>query len=262
MTEEEFRDALSKIGEIARYDFNEELVWLHNGCREQMGLQDGARIKPSDKSLRAILTELEPFGNHPFALEFRVRYLPEQYAPSEGDTIPHTKGDAVRGIRDSGMPPVPAPAPAPVPVGGSRGEPDSIIRIGPDWRPGQNQIDNLVMGGALPEHAVEPAITVFRGINMGKADNAKAWDRSWSRWAPKAYRAQPEDFKPGPQRPEDPERRAREAAEARERHNVAVERRRARLRQNLAHASPSRQAAADHEQPTVSMLVSGIGGSD
>jgi len=259
MTEDQFRAALGEIGEIARYDFEEELVWLPNGCREQMGLKDGARIKPGDKSLRAVMAELEPFGEHPFALEFREKYLPITEAPSKGDTIPHTmgdtKGDVARGMRDSCMPPVPAPAPAPVPSGGCRGERDSVVEMGPGWRAAQNQIDNLVMGGALPEHAIEPSVVIFRGINMGKSDKSGAWDMSWARWAPKAYRTNPDDFRK-PTDPTELEARAEAARRHHERRNAQVRAERAR---DLARASQGEPEHGTRPSGGVRELLGKIG---
>lgn len=97
MTEEAFRVALEEISEIARYDFDEELVWLPNGCREQMNLKEGTRIKLGDKRLPGVRTEVEAFGNHPFALEFKRRYLPGFEDGSVGLVEGDSKGHANKG---------------------------------------------------------------------------------------------------------------------------------------------------------------------
>lgn len=58
---------------IAMYDPEEELVFLPEGARYQIGEQ----LKPSDRRVRGIEASLGHFGRHPFALEFAKRYQAE-----------------------------------------------------------------------------------------------------------------------------------------------------------------------------------------
>lgn len=68
--------------DIARYDADEELVYLPEGARYQVG----ERLKPGDKRVKGIEAALAQFARHPFALDFAQRYAGDfglTVAPSE-----------------------------------------------------------------------------------------------------------------------------------------------------------------------------------
>jgi hypothetical protein len=82
---ERVREALAKIGapdvDIARYDEEEELVYLPGGAKYQIGEQ----LKPKDKRVKGIQAAVAHFGSHPFAADFRQRYM-GAVAPDESPT--------------------------------------------------------------------------------------------------------------------------------------------------------------------------------
>ncbi len=130
--------------------------------------------------------------------------------------------------------------------------------MGPQWEPPNDQVANLVMGGAVPERCVPQLVANFRSINMGRRDTPERWGRSWGRWAPSEWRRKPADY----EKPEDPEQRIREGAAARERYKASVDRQRAKVRQKLTAGAKTSQRPADGEQPTIPKLLAGIGGND
>jgi hypothetical protein len=73
-----FEDAERALAEvcaldIARYDAEEELVYLPEGAKYQIG----ERLKPNDKRVRGIEAALAQFSKHPFAVDFSRRYAAE-----------------------------------------------------------------------------------------------------------------------------------------------------------------------------------------
>ncbi len=107
MPDGEFDQAIADVREvsIAFYDSEEELVFLPEGARHQIGpvLKAGDRKRPN------VIKQLEVFGNHPFVAQWIARYH-EPYALS------------IEGLRyPSDTPPIPlqtgaAAAPLSVPV--------------------------------------------------------------------------------------------------------------------------------------------------
>ena len=269
LSEEAFMGALSAIAEIAQYDFSEELVWLPNGCREQMGLGDGERIRPNDKALKSVLTELEAFGSHPFVVEFRTRYLPGYEAPSKGDVV--VPG---RGIRDHGMPPVPAPAPAPAPPdpeGECEGKPEPdgrsnslILCPGPDLALSQSQIATLETNMMIPRWAIDVMLTEWCLDRQARGDRQTL--RAWRTFAGKDIRERWNNPALRPKRPETPEALAtrKAALEERERQWMAREQAKGDA-ELLAWAEAHKKPGAELEPPSKAALqrrLSGIGGKD
>jgi hypothetical protein len=59
--------------DIARYDPEEELIYLPEGARYQIG----ERLKPGDKRVAGIRAAVARFAKHPFAADFAQRYAAE-----------------------------------------------------------------------------------------------------------------------------------------------------------------------------------------
>ena len=262
ITEEMFRKAIDNISEIARYDFEEELVWLPNGCREQMGLQDGARIKPGDKSLRAVLTELESFGEHPFALEFKARYLPMGTQLS-GQQVPPTMGDTASkdgASASAACPPSPFPSPSTPKEGESEGEakPGGQTKVpcpGPDQALNSDQRKTLLM--TMPEWALEVMLTEWCAERQARGDRHTL--RAWRTFCAKDLIARWNNPERRPKKPEDPAAKAKasEAAKARhERRSAEVKAQRAR---DLEAASQGKPGTAAVPSGGVQGLLTEIG---
>jgi hypothetical protein len=122
--------AVCKTG-IAKYDRAASLLYMPEGARVQMNLRAGTKIKAGDKRMKVVSRELDLIGAHPFADEFRARYV-EVVAPEQGDpSTESTSSDGASANRGMGHPVsgsspgmglVPDPVPDPVPQGGP-GEP-------------------------------------------------------------------------------------------------------------------------------------------
>lgn len=70
LTEEQVRATFPQIVEIARYDFDQEVVWLPECARYQIG----PTLKPNDKRRGGIEREYETMAYSSFAREFIERY--------------------------------------------------------------------------------------------------------------------------------------------------------------------------------------------
>lgn len=72
LTPDEAERALADVValDVARYDPEEELVYLPEGARYQIG----ESLKPGDKRVAGIRSALAQFSRHPFALDFARRY--------------------------------------------------------------------------------------------------------------------------------------------------------------------------------------------
>lgn len=82
--------------DIARYDAEEELVYLPEGARYQIG----ERLKPGDRRVKGIASALAQFSRHPFAVDFATRYaaefclqLPSGNIPSQASEGPSLPSD-------------------------------------------------------------------------------------------------------------------------------------------------------------------------
>jgi hypothetical protein len=87
---EEIRSVLGRISEIAEYDEDEELCWVPNTAREQIGEE----LKANDKRRQKLIKELEQFGRHPFVSAFAEKYR-ESYqlrSEPEGASKGHRRG--------------------------------------------------------------------------------------------------------------------------------------------------------------------------
>ena len=80
-TEEVIREALGRIKEIVEYDEDEDLCWVPNTAREQIG----ETMKERDKRRPKLIKELEQFGSHEFVSAFF-----EKYADAYGIQKPHS----------------------------------------------------------------------------------------------------------------------------------------------------------------------------
>lgn len=69
---------------IAQYDPEEELVYLPEGARYQIGEQ----LKPGDKRVAGVKAALAQFARHPFAVDFARRYAADFYLPTPEDDAP------------------------------------------------------------------------------------------------------------------------------------------------------------------------------
>lgn len=70
LTEDQFREALPLVKEIARFDEEHGLVFLPNGAEHQIG----ETLSVRDKKRPAILSQLRTYGKHPFVTEWVSRY--------------------------------------------------------------------------------------------------------------------------------------------------------------------------------------------
>jgi len=123
MPDAEFEKAIHEVEDvsIAFYDAQEELVFLPEGARHQIG----PVLKAGDRKRTNVLKQLEVFGNHPFVAQWIRRYH-EPYALS------------IEGLRyPSDTPPIPlqtgaAAAPFSVPVLISGSQRDRVRPIAPE----------------------------------------------------------------------------------------------------------------------------------
>lgn len=130
---------LPEISEIALYDVEAEMAWLPNAAKYNVG----ETLAPRDKKRAAILRELSMAGSHRFAALFMETYgiaygfhgCPSD-AASAVSAAPNSDrgiaGASARGIRASGMPPVPDPVPA---LRDQDPDPDQPVRSGPRATP-------------------------------------------------------------------------------------------------------------------------------
>jgi len=72
ITLEDAERALAEVCDvgIAQYDHEEELLYLPEGARYQIG----ESLKPGDKRVAGIRAALAQFNRHPFATDFASRY--------------------------------------------------------------------------------------------------------------------------------------------------------------------------------------------
>lgn len=82
---ERLPELFADIGEIAKYDPEEELCWVPNAAREQLG----EKLAEKDKRRAGLLRELKQFEGHKFHQEFNELYgeaysLERLVRPSEG----------------------------------------------------------------------------------------------------------------------------------------------------------------------------------
>lgn len=84
---ERLPELFADIGEIAKYDPEEELCWVPNAAREQLG----ETMAPKDKRRVGLLRELKQFEGHAFHREFIQLYWEayslEKPSPSQGVTV-------------------------------------------------------------------------------------------------------------------------------------------------------------------------------
>lgn len=84
---ERLPELFEAIGEIAKYDPDEELCWVPNAAREQIG----ETMAPKDKRRGGLLRELKQFEGHAFHREFIQLYWEayslEKPSPSQGVTV-------------------------------------------------------------------------------------------------------------------------------------------------------------------------------
>ena len=66
----ELPGVFSKISEIAKYDFENEIVWVPEAAAHQIG----ETMKGTDKRRSQVIRDVEAMGSHPFALEFFAKY--------------------------------------------------------------------------------------------------------------------------------------------------------------------------------------------
>lgn len=119
--ETEFAGALAAVQEtgIAYYDQSEELVYVPQGARYQVG----ATLSTGDRKRGTILGQLGLYGNHPFVLQWITRYYDAyslgheglarpRNAPSDAPSLAPSDGTATGAVT--------APFSVPVLISGSR----------------------------------------------------------------------------------------------------------------------------------------------
>lgn len=109
LTVEEAERALAEVCAIgiALHDPEEELVYLPEGARYQIG----ERLKPGDRRVKGIASALAQFSRHPFALDFVRRYQAdfclqadtdgrgEDAPPGPSEPSPVSVNDPQKGVR-------------------------------------------------------------------------------------------------------------------------------------------------------------------
>jgi hypothetical protein len=113
LTESEVRATMPVIAEIARYDFDQEIAWLPEAARYQLG----ENMAEKDKRRAAVEREVAMVSGHQFAREFMARYGAKYGLRIDLKTegLPESEEAPSKGHPSDGMPPFPAPAPAPAP---------------------------------------------------------------------------------------------------------------------------------------------------
>jgi len=197
LEEGEVQAALEAIGEIAQYDFDEELVWMPNGCREQMSLPDGSGIKSTDKAVKSVLTELGAFGDHPFALEFKSRYLSGENAPSK----PLGRGmqDNSMGHAASSHAPLSVSVSSPSPS--TSPDPEDRVQCPPvDEILNSNQVSTLETS-MIPIWAIRQLIARFVAKNQASKSDLRTREH-WSKCCVIAVQSDWNDRRRRPKKPE------------------------------------------------------------
>jgi len=210
--------------------------------------RDRSRHAPS----RAVTPTTEPVTKRDAAVTKRDETVTPRHVPSRAVTLARPY------VRQSDPDPsLASPDPSP--------SPNAPVEMTSAWRPSQDRIDNLLIGGALPSSATEPAIVMFRNIHLGKTDSRRSWEFSWASWATKHYRAHPEHFKPAPVEETTEALATRKAAlEERERQWMAREQAKGDA-ELLAWAEAHKKPGAELEPPSKAALqrrLAGIGGKD
>lgn len=226
---ERLPELFEAIGEIAKYDPEEELCWVPNAAREQIG----EKLAPKDKRRAGLLRELKQFEGHRFHREFIQLYWEayslEKPSPSQGVTV-----DDVCPLEGASKgEPLSLPTPG---LGQGQGLGPDQVRGGaggePDDRPGpcppdldllEAQKANLEMAGAK-RWQVDAMVLEIRTKLLGRPERrtldgwrnylAGAVTRRWSNPAERPKEPPPK----GPA--DDPNRKM--AAEALKRHRRRI----------------------------------------
>lgn len=147
---EKVREVLSRIQEIAEYDEEEELCWVPNCAREQIG----ERLKWKDNKRPKLESELRQFGQHRFVSAFV-----EKYSSVYEMEMPKWCGDneASKGLgrgSEGGVDPPSTDQDSTVQVGGSGGRPTDTPRP-PDLKLPDDTASGFEIGlpGLTPEFA-------------------------------------------------------------------------------------------------------------
>lgn len=238
---ERLPELFADIGEIAKYDPEEELCWVPNAAREQLG----EKLAAKDKRRAGLLRELKQFEGHKFHQEFNELYgeaysLERLVRPSEGasedESCPleapskeHPSSAATPGL-GLGLDLV---------RGGAGGEPDD--RLGPcppDLDLLEAQKANLEMAGAK-RWQVDVMVLEIRTKLLGSPERRTpdGWRRYLAgavtrRWSDPSQRPKAE---PEPTTPAVTETELQQSAAAFERHRKQIREKNRRL---LEHGIP------------------------
>lgn len=166
-----------RISELAEYDFNEELCWVPNMAREQIG----DTLKAGDKRRPKLMKELSQFGDHQFISAFYHMYM-------VSFSLPTNKGHAA--LPD---------APSTVQVFNNKKEcPETAVTCPPDLALNSAQVANLEMAGC-PRWAVDAMTADMRTKWLG-SDERKTRE-SWVRYLAGAVTKTWNDPKKRPKKP-------------------------------------------------------------
>lgn len=138
---EQVRQAMAEVeaAGIARYDSEDEIVFLPEGANYQMSLK-GMPIRVKDKRRPKVEADLAALGDHDFVDQFRSRYLPDTASNHDrgNDTAkghPYNSEEASAVVGRG-----PVPAPVPVPVGGAGGGDVREADLGPEAKDALDEI--------------------------------------------------------------------------------------------------------------------------
>lgn len=239
---ERIPELLADISEIAKYDPEEELCWVPNAAREQIG----EKLAAKDKRRAGLLRELKQFEGHKFHQEFTDLYG-EAYA-LEGHTRP-SEGAVGDELCPLEAPSKGHPASAATPglgqglgldqvrgvQGGDGPEGDARVPCPPDLALSEAQATNREMAGC-PRWAQEAITRSFVGRYLADPDDRRTL-ATWRKCLDVAIGTTWSDPNKRPQRPAesspDAAAAARRAAEQRREES----RRRAREALLVAHAT-------------------------
>ncbi len=131
-------ESMRVLGEdgFAEYDGADELVWVPNIARDQVGKV----LKPNDKRRPALMRQLVAHEGHRFYAAFVAKYMDDyllDVKPLPGE---------LKGLPPGEMPPYPVPVPDPVPGSG-----DPLLDFAKAWKQltGRSDFDDYIAGGIV-----------------------------------------------------------------------------------------------------------------
>jgi hypothetical protein len=177
-------ELLVMLNEIVAYDPDEELCWIPNAAREQVGTSLCAK----DKKRPAVLRELKQFGHHPFVGEFFQLYLEPYLLEAEWSIWSRSQPKAPSKPLRS---PFEAPSKPPVQDQDQDQDQDQVNADRPEFESGEPG-----KGFATPESSDSPKAQQ-RGTSAPESGiQSEAVERPRARRSPKPPKPKPERFVP------------------------------------------------------------------